>query len=498
MSQRTPTAVSEPAEVAVLGAVLADNRLLPLVADILKPADFYFEKHQLIFAAMLQLERELAPDQFIDHLTLSEKLKAQGVLAKVGGPAYLMSLDQGVPLTHNAVRYAETVKELAVQRAVVALLEQARAHALQPGVTLERVAADTAAQLSRATARRKPLVSAQEVLGRVLDKSDEAQLQQRSSRLLRTNIRAWDEVLKGVPLEELTVIAAHPAVGKTSLAGAMAEAMASGGPEAPGVPVSFHSLEDRDEALVRRLLASSSTLPIRQLFEPGLTHGQREKRDRGAEDLHSRIANLWMDDERGQNAYSVATKIRYAVRAHGVRVAIVDHLLEMVGFDDERQRDERVGEILRVLRDVATSERIAVVLCVHLRRGKDEGVDYRYIRPGLQAIAGSEHVARIARLVVGLWFARPGPEPKPPKPITQPKIPKKATREEAEEILEKWQEKKRAAENEYNKALSRWREDTESKANAIVCTALKVTEGQQLQDIMLARVLHAGLVDRWK
>lgn len=486
---------SERAEAAVLGAVLADPRLLPLVADILKPEDFFIERHRLIFAAMLSLERA---GQGLDHITLAEKLEEGGTLRKVGGAPYLMELDQRAPLPHHAVEYAQRVKELAIQRAVLAALDKAREQAGRPGLPIGQLVSDLTAQLTQSTARRKPLTNGTEVLTRVLDRSDEAQKGNKSTRLLRTNLRAWDDNFRGVPLEELTVIAAHPAVGKTSLAGGMAEAMASGGPEADAVPVSYHSLEDNGEALVRRFLSAASELPIRQISEPGMTEAQRERRDKGAEALHSRLANLWMDDERGQNVHSVANKIRHAVVMHGVRVAFVDHLLEMVGFDDDRQQNERVGEILRVLRETAASLRIAVVLCVHLRRGKDESIDYRYIRPGLQAIAGSEYVARMARLVVGLWFAKPGPEPRPPKPIAQPRIPKKATREEAEEILEKWQEKKREAENEYNKALARWREDTENKANAIVCTALKVTEGQQMQDIMLTRILYAGLVDRWK
>lgn len=489
---------SIPAEVAVLGAMMSDNSLVLLVADMLRAEDFYLVKHQHIFTAMLRLKHR---GEGIDHLTISEELKLMppaGLLAAVGGPAYLMSLDQGVPITHNALQYAVTVRSLADRRRLEAdlkaLLEQAR----QVSIPLEQVVGRAAAKLAKATAQRKGLVNGQVLLENVLGKSDEAQAEKRSARLLRTHIRAWDENLGGVLLEDLTVVAANPAVGKTSVLATMAEAMAAGGEAGPGVPVSYHSLEDNGEAIIRRYLAGASSLSIRQIFEPGLTQEQIDARGRGAEAVFHRVKNLWVDDEQGQDVHSVAAKIRYAVAVHGVRVAFVDHLLEMVGFDDDRRQDERVGEILRVLRSVARELKIAVVLAVHLRRGKDESIDHKFIKPTSQMLAGAAHVERMARMLVALWFAKPLPEPKAPKPITKPRIPKKATREEEEAILEEWQQKCRGQENEYNKALARWREDSENKANSIVCTALKVTEGQQLQDIMLSRIVHAGLVDRFK
>ncbi len=92
------------AERAVLGAVLADNTLIANVAEVVHSDDFSSPAHAAIFAAMLKLD---STQRQVDHLTLSEELKVLGHLATVGGPAYLMALDQGVPLAHNAVQYAQ-------------------------------------------------------------------------------------------------------------------------------------------------------------------------------------------------------------------------------------------------------------------------------------------------------------------------------------------------------------------------------------------------------
>lgn len=499
--QRSEHLASVPAERAVLGAIFADAQLLTSVADILQADDFYEPRHQLVFLSMLRLAGSHRP---IDHLTVAEDLKAHGQLAKVGGPAYLMDLDQGVPLTANAAHYAEIVHGFALRRAGALAARKALSGFYDLQVPVERTAQQAASEFVRTSAPRRGMVNGQEVLGEVLDKSDEAQAGKKSTRLIPTGIRPLDEVITGVPLEEVTVICANPAVGKTTLAAAMAKAMCENmvaeaeklaftSPRPPPEACSYHCLEDSRHAIFRRYLAESSSISIRSLFEPGLTDNQKELRDKGAQSIHHWAGQLWMDDEHGQDVYSVARKIRYAVAAHGVRVAFVDHMLELVSFEDERRQDERVGEILRVLRSVAKDLGIAVVLLVHMRRPKDESIDYRFQKPLMQLIAGSEHISRAARLVIALWFLKPPPEPKMRK-VPEPK--KGRSREEAEKNLQEWQAEKLRSDSEYTKDLAKWNLEVDSAKSTLMASLLKVTEGSQLQDIKLRRILHAALVSR--
>lgn len=497
---RKPLASIE-AERAVLGAGLSENQLLTGLGDLLRDSDFYEVRHQLIFAAMMKLHRAHRP---VDHLTLSEALKASGHLPQCGGPSYLMSLDQGVPWTHNALEYAEVVRGFSLRRTAEAAMLRALADVRDLQIPMEKTAQKTAAALAATAAPRKGFVNGRQVVGEVLEKSDAAQKDNKSTRLIPTGIVPLDEAISGVPLEEVTIICANPAVGKTTVAAAAAKAMAENavaeeermlglGLTPQPFACSYHSLEDSREAIFRRYLAEAAKLPIRSLFEPGMTPSQVEAREAGAERVFKWADHLWMDDERAQDAHSLARKIRYAVTTYGVKVAFVDHLLELVSFEDERRQDERVGEILRVLRDVATECHIAVVLLVHMRRPKDESVDYRFQKPLMQLIAGSEHISRIARLVIGLWFPRPPPEPKPRK-VPEPKKARKL--EEAEAVLAQWQAEKQRAEAEYQQALSKWRGDSELARSTLIASTLKVTEGGQFVDVQLRRILHAALVDR--
>ena len=117
MENRTPVHEDLAAERAVLGAVLADNKVLTDVAQVVLSGDFALPAHQHIFNAMLELDKRQAQ---IDHLTLAEELKTQGLLAQVGGPTYLVTLDQMVPLAQNAAEYASIVKDKATRRALAA------------------------------------------------------------------------------------------------------------------------------------------------------------------------------------------------------------------------------------------------------------------------------------------------------------------------------------------------------------------------------------------
>src|SRR5215472_6843733 len=106
------------AERAVLGAVLADNSVIANVAELIQPDDFANAAHAQIFAAMLGLD---AAQRTVDHLTLSEELKTRGQLATVGGPPYLMGLDQVVPIASNAAQYAQIVRDQATRRRLAAV-----------------------------------------------------------------------------------------------------------------------------------------------------------------------------------------------------------------------------------------------------------------------------------------------------------------------------------------------------------------------------------------
>ena len=109
---------SVEAEQSVLGAVLLSDKPMYqyVVADNLRPEDFYLERHQHVFGAMLDLYRESEP---IDVLTVTEHLRARGLLDAAGGQPEIDGLAASVPAVGNLRRYGQIVKEMSLLRRVL-------------------------------------------------------------------------------------------------------------------------------------------------------------------------------------------------------------------------------------------------------------------------------------------------------------------------------------------------------------------------------------------
>ena len=108
---------NKDAEQCVLGAILQQQGILPKTIDVLQPDDFYFQANKLIFIAMLALFEKNEPQ---DLITVSNYLKSTNKLNEAGGPAYLASLTDLVPLASNIVYYARIVREKSVLRRLIA------------------------------------------------------------------------------------------------------------------------------------------------------------------------------------------------------------------------------------------------------------------------------------------------------------------------------------------------------------------------------------------
>ncbi len=108
---------SEEAERAVLGALLLEPMRIVQVRARLEPRDWYVDRHRVLYQALLDVaDAGSTPDL----LTLQAHLEQAGVLADVGGPAYLATLDLDLPDLDRLDEYAEIVRERSVRRDLIA------------------------------------------------------------------------------------------------------------------------------------------------------------------------------------------------------------------------------------------------------------------------------------------------------------------------------------------------------------------------------------------
>ena len=354
------------AERAVLGAVLADNTLIASVAEVVHSDDFSSPAHAAIFAAMLKLD---STQRQVDHLTLSEELKVLGHLATVGGPAYLMALDQGVPLAHNAVQYAKIVKDQALRRRLASVGREIVEMASQETGDVEVILDESERRLFALAENRREgdLRAVSDLMEQTLDLLDKMKASASGVTGLSTGYVDLDMQLTGLHAGELIILAARPGIGKTSLA--MNIAMHAALKEDKAVAI--FSLEMPADQLLMRLLASSARVDMKKLRGGRLTPHDEEKFQEMAGALYN--APIYIDDSGGLSPFDLRAKARRLKQKDPrLSLIVIDYLQLMHQKGKVESRQLEVSEISRSLKQLAKELEVPVIALSQLNRKVEE------------------------------------------------------------------------------------------------------------------------------
>ncbi|AGC46847.1 replicative DNA helicase [Myxococcus stipitatus DSM 14675] len=354
------------AERAVLGSVLADNTLIAAVGEVVHADDFSSPAHAQIFAAMIRLDGQ---SKQVDHLTLAEELKVLGQLVAVGGPAYLMRLDQVVPLASNAVQYANIVKDQALRRRLANVGREIQDLASQETGELE-VLLDEAERKVFLLAEKKregDLRPVSELMEHTLDLLDKMKSAATGITGLSTGYIDLDNQLTGLHAGELIILAARPGVGKTSFAMNMAVNAALKENKAVGI----FSLEMPADQLLMRLLASTARVDMKKLRGGRLSPHDEEKFQEMAGALYN--APIYIDDSGGLSPFDLRAKAR-RVKQKDPRLSliIIDYLQLMHQKGKVESRQLEVAEISRALKQLAKELEVPIIALSQLSRKVEE------------------------------------------------------------------------------------------------------------------------------
>ncbi len=350
---------SEEAERAVLAGILLKPNLLPLISGRLGDEDFYLERHQLLYGAMLSLLEENVP---VDVRTIQARMEQTDTFETAGGLAYLIGLDLDLPDLGRVEIYAELVKERSVRRRLVLACGQITQDCLDGGVE---------ASEALANAEKAILSLGEEAIQRGFSSLDAvyqstlAELEERATGGmvgLPTGFFDWDAKTQGLISGALIIIAGRPGMGKTSLAVNMAQHVAIRENAAVGI----FSLEMSENELSQRVLASEANLPFSQLRSGKLSEGQWET-------LYETIrrtekAPIFIDDSPNPSLLEIASKARRLKAEHGLRLLIVDYLQLMQAGGKYESRQLEIAAISRGLKQLAKELEIPVVALSQLSR----------------------------------------------------------------------------------------------------------------------------------
>lgn len=352
---------SEDAEKSVLGALLIDKDAIVDVAEVIRAEMFYHVRHALIYDAMITLYENRDP---IDVVTVSEKLKTNNHLAKVGGMAYLSELTTVVPMAANVVKYASIVKETYIKRQMISAAATMGELAFDEGTPLDSIldrAEQAVYSLSQKNIKRS-FIPVKEALAESFDRLDELQKLEGGLRGVPTGFSDLDDVLVGLQDSNLLILAARPGVGKTAFATNIAQFVAV----EKKIPVGIFSLEMSSLELVDRMLVGQAGIDAWKMKTGNLSATDYEKLSEAMGILAD--SPLFIDDTPGQSILQMRTKARRLHSEVGLKLLVVDYLQLVVGEGRYESRVQEVGAISQGLKNLARELEIPVLALSQLSR----------------------------------------------------------------------------------------------------------------------------------
>ena len=355
------------AEQSVLGGLMLDDRAWDEVADKLEPADFYRPAHRIIFEVMRGLAGGLQP---LDVLTVSEAIRARGLLEKTGGVAYLAELAESTPAASNVLAYARIVGERSTLRQLLGAVNDIGDAVFAPAGRTSAELLDEAERAVFAIGESQLRDGGPQQIRSLLAAASERieQLAQSGGGLtgLATGFADLDERTAGLQASDLVVIAGRPSMGKTALAVNMAEHAVMADDVDERAVVVF-SLEQPAEQLTLRLLSSLGAIQYGHLRSGRLEDAEWARLASAVGQLSGKP--LYIDDAPALTPNDVRARVRRVARATGgVRLIVVDYLQLMRTHGKPETRTLEISEITRGLKAIAKEMQCPLVALSQLNR----------------------------------------------------------------------------------------------------------------------------------
>lgn len=389
--QRTPP-YSLEAEISVLGSMLLSADAIAEVSESVGPADFYRGAHRTMFEAMCDLYDKGEP---VDTVTLADELERRGKLADVGGAIAIADISAQVPTPANAVYYARIVTDRALKRRLI----EAGSTLTKLGFDLEKSGADAVDEAEAhvfdlANKQRKgEFVPMRDLLSEAFDLIEKLHESDSTITGLETGFTDLDQLTSGLQPGQLIILAARPAMGKSTLVTNMITNVAAGQRK----PAAIFSLEMGQMEIVQRMLSAEAKLDSDRLRTGKLRHDDWPKLSKAMGKLSE--APLFIDDTPGITMMEIRSKCRRIAQRHGLSLIVVDYLQLMESHKKSDGRVQEVAEFSRGLKVLAKEIGCPVIALSQLSRKPEERTDRRPMLSDLRESGAIEQDADIVGFI---------------------------------------------------------------------------------------------------
>ncbi len=358
--QRLPPQNIE-AEQCVLGSILLHPGAVLKAVEILVPEDFYRSEHRLIFTAMIYLFEKAEPQ---DLVTVTNVLKDENNLDKIGGPAYLASLTDIVPVAANISHYAKIVREKSILRQLISTTTEIASRCYEHQDDVDALLDETEQNIfdissSKSNQSYYPISSVINDSFKMVEKLSE---RQELITGVPSGFDDFDKITAGLQPSDLIILAGRPSMGKTALAMNMVQNSAMLGK----VPVGVFSLEMSKEQLGTRMLCSISRVNSQRLRTGHLRDSDWPQLVRAHGMLSE--APIYIDDTPAISILEIRAKSRRLKTEHDIGLIVVDYLQLMRGRSSAERREQEISEISRSLKAMAKELNVPVIALSQLNR----------------------------------------------------------------------------------------------------------------------------------
>lgn len=353
------------AEKSTLGSLLIDKDAIIKIADILQSDDFYHEKHAMVYRAILDLFERRNP---IDVLTLTSHLEDKKELDQVGGASYIAELASEVPTASHIFQYATIVKQKAILRKLLKAGDTIIGLGYKETEEIEELLEQAEKALFNVsqTFIKDRFVHVKEVLSQTYEKLADLHDPEGKDKYrgTPTGFRDLDNLLSGLQPSDLVIIAARPAMGKTSFALNIAQNIAK-----KEKSVGVISLEMSKEQLVERMFCSLLGVDSWKMRTGKLTDQDFAKIGGIMDELNN--MKIFIDDSVGSSIAELRAKARRLQMENGLDLLIIDYLQLMTtnkAHSGYSNRVQEISEISRSLKSLARELHIPLIAISQLSR----------------------------------------------------------------------------------------------------------------------------------
>jgi len=398
---------SEEAEKGLLSCLLQDPVNLLAESRLTLPSPcFYHEAHRTIYEKLLEFYDKNLP---IDLITVTNAMREQGLLDKVGGASAISDLFIYVPVPSHYTYYRDILKQKAILRDLIhacsinihSAYEFGREELDQDVNTIIDVAEQRVLAVRENSGTEEGFRHMKHHVNEAIDAIEYMLQHPGQLRGLSTGYSQLDKISSGLQGGEMFVIAARPSMGKTSFAMNIVEHIAVD----LDTPCAVFSLEMSASMLVRRLLVSRAMLSLGDLSRGLLTHAQKEALAKASRELQK--SKIFIDETPGLDIMELRAKARRLKKQYGIQMIAIDYL-QLLTSSSRRAKDNRqieIAEISAGLKGLAKELNVPIVVLAQLNRSVEQRKGQRPVLSDLRESGSIEQDADMVGLLTRADYA---------------------------------------------------------------------------------------------